>query len=53
MKSFLKVAETYGTDTLNPLIPHCKGLVEDKKWRVRMATYETLQGLTVLFKVVF
>ena len=51
MKSFVKMGEVFGTEILSPLVSHCKGLVEDKKWRIRLACFETLHKLTVLYKV--
>jgi len=50
MKSFVKMGEVFGTEILSPLMSHCKGLVEDKKWRIRLATFETLHKLTILYK---
>jgi len=38
---------------MNQLVPHFKILLEEKKWRVREATYEALVDLALLFQVDF
>ena len=47
----MKFAEVIGTDLLNPLVPHIKNLLEDKKWRVRIAGYETIVDLALYYQV--
>ena len=46
------MGEVLGTEILSPLISHCKALVEDKKWRIRLACFETLHRLAILYKVI-
>lgn len=51
MRTFPKFAEVVGTDIMNPLMSHVKNLMEDKKWRVRIAAYETITTIALQFKV--
>lgn len=51
IKTFTKFAEVVGTDIMNPLMIHVKNLMEDKKWRVRIAAYETIHNIALQFKV--
>ena len=47
----MKFSEVIGTDLLNSLIPHIKNLLEDKKWKVRIAAYETIVDLGLFYQV--
>jgi len=50
IKSFVKFVEVLGAELMNSLIPHVKNLMEDKKWRVREATYQTLIDLALSYQ---
>jgi len=38
---------------MNSLSPHLKTLVDDKKWRVREAAYQTLIDLALQYQVFY
>jgi len=50
LRSFSHFASVLGPELMNSLVPHLKNLIEDKRWRVREATYDTLADLALLFQ---
>jgi len=50
IKSFVRFAEVVGADLMNPLVQHLKNLIDDKKWRVRIAAYETISELALFYQ---
>jgi hypothetical protein len=51
IKSFSHFAGVLGPELMNSLGPHLKNMIEDKRWRVREATYEALADLALLYQV--
>lgn len=50
IKSFVKFVDVSGADLMTSLVTPLKNLIEDKKWRVREATYQTLIDLALQYQ---
>jgi len=50
IKSLSQSASVLGPEIMNSLTPHFKILLDEKRWRVREATYDVLVDLALLFQ---
>lgn len=50
VKSLHLFAGVFGPELINPLAPHLKTLLEDKRWRVRESIYDVLADLALIYQ---